>query len=122
MDILTLVSPGGYDSLGFDALERDSRNRTVTSYSNVSDFLSRLRQVICKPAILILFVDGPATLRSLHDAADLLRGFHIVVVLETMDTESVALAHLLQPRLVIAREQAAEDLAAIVEKMIEAYS
>ena len=61
-------------------------------------------------------------MRSLHEAYDLLSGFQIVVVLEAMDTESVALAHRLQPRLVIARERAGEGLAAIVGKMIGACS
>ncbi len=118
MDILALVPADRCNLPGLDAVERSSGNGAVTSYSNVSDFLSRLRQGICKPAILILFVDGPVPLRSLHEAGDLLSGFHIVVVLETMDRESVALAHRLQPRVVIASEQAGEELAAIVEKMI----
>jgi hypothetical protein len=121
MDILALVPQGGYGSLGLDAVERISGNGGVASYSNVSDFLSRLRQGIRKPAILILFVDGPACLRSLHKAGDLLSDFHTLVVLEAMDRESVALAHRLQPRVVIAREEAREELAAIVEKMIGVY-
>ena len=118
MDILALVPQGGCGSPGLDEVERSSGNGGVASYTNVSDFLSRLRQGLCKPAILILFADGPLPLRSLHEAGDLLSGFHIVVVLETMDKESVALAHRLQPRVVIAREQADAELAAIVEKMI----
>ncbi len=118
MDILALVPQGGRGLPGLDVVERSSGNGGVASYSNVSDLLLRLRQGICKPAILILFSDGPASLRSLHDAGDLLSGFHIVVVLETMDRESVSLAHHLQPRVVIACEQADAELAAIVEKMI----
>ena len=118
MDILALVPQGGYGSTGLDALGRSLGNGGVESYSSVSDFLSRLRQGICKQAVLILFVDGPARLRSLGLAGDLLSGFHIIVVMEAMDKESVALAHRLQPRVVIAHEQAGEELAAIVEKMI----
>ena len=118
MDILALVPAGACKLPGLDALERSSGNGGVASYSNVSDFLSRLRRGICKPAVLILFVDGPVPLRSLYEAGDLLSGFHIVVVLATMDRESVALAHRLQPRVVIANEQADRELPAIVEKMI----
>jgi hypothetical protein len=53
----------------------------------------------------------------LDQAGDLLIGFHIVVVLKSMEKESVALAHRLQPRVVITCEEADDGLAAIVEKM-----
>jgi hypothetical protein len=114
-----LYAPGSEQSGIRERIGSLIPQRRVRMYRTLEGLSERLHRPIGPETILIIDARSQENLSEVSSLHRLLRGVRTVIVVPDQEPTTVALAHQLRPRFLTYANSNFDDLAAVLQKMIE---